>query len=80
MRNENIHKRKLCLKEEHVFNSTALLRTHLWDRLRRGKMTTWAGLGMLSGVTEGGCGASEEERGRFSFCGGSPLAINKSFA
>jgi len=74
IRTENIHKRKLFLKEKCVFNSTVPLRTHLQDR---GRTTTWAGLGMLSGVAEGGCGASEEERGGFSFCGCSPVAMNK---
>lgn len=74
---ENIHERKLCLKEKHVFNSTVLLRTHLRNSLHRDRMTTWAGPGMLSGVTEGGCGASEEERGGFPFCGSSLVAMNK---
>lgn len=60
IRTEN-NEEKLCLKEKHGFNSHVFLRTHLC----KGRMTTWAGPGVLSGFTKGGRAASEEARWGF---------------
>lgn len=67
------------MREKGAFDSAVLLRPHLRDSLKKGRATTWTGFGMISWVAEGGCGASEEERGGLKRCGVSLLTAKKGW-